>query len=98
MSSHYAAVFTAMSLVELAQTKSNAVCCGGGGARVWMEDDGDVRINRLRLTQLQAAGVDQVAVTCPFCMIMLEDARGALGAEDLVIRDVAEIVADGLFS
>jgi hypothetical protein len=29
-------------------------------------------------------------------MIMLEDARGAAGAEDLVIRDVAEIVADGL--
>ena len=29
-------------------------------------------------------------------MIMLEDARGAAGAEDLAIRDVAEIVADGL--
>jgi len=29
-------------------------------------------------------------------MIMLEDARGAMGAEDLAIRDVAEIVADGL--
>jgi hypothetical protein len=27
---------------------------------------------------------------------MLEDARGALGAENLAIRDVAEIVADGL--
>jgi hypothetical protein len=27
---------------------------------------------------------------------MLEDARGALGAESLVIRDVAEIVAEGL--
>jgi hypothetical protein len=29
-------------------------------------------------------------------MIMLDDARGAMGAEDLAIRDVAEIVADGL--
>jgi len=32
----------------------------------------------------------------PLCMIMLEDARGAMGAENLVIRDAAEIVADGL--
>jgi Fe-S oxidoreductase len=61
-----------------------------------MEDEGEVRINRLRLAQIQAAEVEQVAVACPFCMIMLEDARGAMGAENLAIRDVAEIVADGL--
>jgi Fe-S oxidoreductase len=85
-----------MSLVELPQTRSNAMCCGGGGARVWMEDEGEVRINRLRLAQIQAAGVKEVAVACPFCMIMLDDARGAMGAESLIIRDVAEIVADGL--
>jgi Fe-S oxidoreductase len=61
-----------------------------------MEDEGEVRVNRLRLAQIQAAGVQEVAVACPFCMIMLDDARGALGAENLAIRDVAEIVADGL--
>jgi Fe-S oxidoreductase len=33
---------------------------------------------------------------CPFCRIMLEDARGSAGSENLVIRDIAEIVADGL--
>jgi Fe-S oxidoreductase/nitrate reductase gamma subunit len=92
----YLATATGMSLVELAQSRDKAMCCGGGGARVWMEDEGDVRINRLRLAQIQAAGVDEVAVACPFCMIMLEDARGAMGAENLAIRDVAEIVADGL--
>jgi Fe-S oxidoreductase len=92
----YLTTSTGMSLVELAQTKSKAMCCGGGGARVWMEDEGEVRVNRLRLAQVQAAGIEEVAVACPFCMIMLEDARGALGAENLAIRDVAEIVAEGL--
>jgi hypothetical protein len=29
-------------------------------------------------------------------MIMLEDAKGAMGAEDLVVRDVAESIADAL--
>ena len=29
-------------------------------------------------------------------MIMLEDAKGALGVEDLAVRDVAEIVAEAM--
>jgi hypothetical protein len=29
-------------------------------------------------------------------MNLLEDARGAMGAESLAVRDAAEIVADGL--
>lgn len=92
----YVAAATGMSLVEMAQSRSRAMCCGGGGARVWMEDQGEVRVNRNRLAQVQALGVREVAVACPFCLIMFEDARGAVGAEDLVIRDVAEIVADAL--
>ena len=41
-------------------------------------------------------GQDDVAVACPFCMIMLEDARGALDAENVRIRDISEIVAENL--
>jgi Fe-S oxidoreductase len=85
-----------MQLVEMARTRDKAMCCGGGGARVWLEEEGDVRVNRNRLAHIQATGVSQAAVACPFCLIMLEDARGALGVEALVIRDVAEIVADVL--
>jgi Fe-S oxidoreductase/nitrate reductase gamma subunit len=88
-------------LVEMARSKDKAMCCGGGGARVWMEDEAgpsgsDVRVNRNRLAQIQATGAPEVAVACPFCIIMLEDARGALDVENLAIRDVAEIVADAL--
>ncbi len=92
----YLATATGMRLVEMAKSKSQAMCCGGGGARVWMEDEGDVRVNYNRLAQIQATGCAEVGVACPFCMIMLEDARGAKGMEDLVIRDVAEIVAEAL--
>ena len=62
----------------------------------WMEDEGETRVNRSRLAQIQATGCKEVGVACPFCMVMLEDARGAKGAEDLVVRDVAEIVAEAL--
>ncbi len=72
------------------------MCCGGGGARVWMEDEGEVRINRNRMAQVLETGQNELAVACPFCMIMLEDARGALDAENVQIRDIAEIVAENL--
>ena len=90
------ATATGMRLAEMARSRDQAMCCGGGGARVWMEDEGEVRVNRNRLQQLQETGAQQIGVACPFCMIMLEDARGAAGAENLVIRDVAEVVADAL--
>jgi Fe-S oxidoreductase len=92
------ATSTGMSLVEMEKCRGKGMCCGGGGARVWMEDEGAVRVNRNRLAEIQATGTNEVAVACPFCMIMLEDARGALGAENLVVRDVAEIIADALMT
>lgn len=84
------------ALVEMPKSRDMAMCCGGGGARVWMEDEGEVRINRNRMTQVMQTGQSELAVACPFCMIMLEDARGALDAENVRIRDIAEIVAESL--
>ncbi len=84
------------TLVEMPKSRDMAMCCGGGGARVWMEDEGEVRINRNRMTQVIQTGQSELAVACPFCMIMLEDARGALDAENVKIRDIAEIVAENL--
>ena len=84
------------SLVEMARSRDNAMCCGGGGARVWMENEGKVRINYNRMNQILETKQEEVAVACPFCMIMLEDARGALDVEQVQIRDIAEIVAENL--
>lgn len=92
----HAVAATGRTLVEMARSKQQSMCCGGGGARVWLEDEGDTRINYNRLAQIQATGCTEVGVACPFCIVMLEDAKGAKGAEELVIRDVAEIVAEAL--
>jgi Fe-S oxidoreductase len=48
------------------------------------------------MAQIMETGQEEVAVACPFCMIMLEDARGALDADNVRIRDIAEIVAENL--
>ncbi len=84
------------SLVEMARSRDAGMCCGGGGARVWMEDEGETRVNWNRMRQVLETGQNEVAVACPFCMIMLEDARGAMDVEHVQIRDIAEIVAENL--
>jgi Fe-S oxidoreductase len=63
---------------------------------MWKEEEhGTERVSVNRLNEAIATGKDTLAVACPFCMIMLTDAKTQVKTE-LQIKDVAEIVADGL--
>jgi Fe-S oxidoreductase len=86
-----------LELVELADSRENSLCCGGGGGRVWMDTPKGERFSDLRLEQVRAAGAAVLATACPYCITMFEDSRLGLGLEDVLeIRDIAEIVADAL--
>ena len=39
---------------------------------------------------------DEIAIACPFCFVMLDDGVKELGREDVPVRDIAMILADGL--
>jgi Fe-S oxidoreductase len=41
-------------------------------------------------------GAGTVAVACPFCMTMLRDAANETGRESIVVKDVAELVAESM--
>jgi Fe-S oxidoreductase len=43
-----------------------------------------------------ATEADEIAVACPFCLVMLDDGIKELGREDVRVRDLAMILADGL--
>ena len=49
--------------------------CGGGGGNAWLEGPGKKGVNVIRLEQIQKAQPQTLAVACPFCMVMFEDAR-----------------------
>jgi Fe-S oxidoreductase len=86
-----------VELVEAPHRLDRAVCCGGGGGQMWMDAQARKRINIVRAEELMATGARTVAVGCPHCLTMLDDARAVLGAsERLQVRDIAEIVADAL--
>ena len=75
----------------------NAMCCGAGGAQIFM--DKPSRINILRLEQLNKTGTDEIAVSCPHCLTMLTSAQAQTCGRDETpkpVRDIAEVVAQAL--
>jgi Fe-S oxidoreductase/nitrate reductase gamma subunit len=84
---------------ELERSRSRSLCCGAGGGYAWMDDDPEQRINHTRLEQVKACGAGTVAVSCPFCMQMFDDALAARDPQKSVrAADIAELVAEALES
>jgi Fe-S oxidoreductase len=80
---------------ELAREK--AMCCGAGGARMWLEETIGERINVLRVKQALPQAPRVIATACPYCAVMIGDGLKALGREDDVANlDIAELVAGAL--
>lgn len=85
------------NLVEMEQSKENGLCCGGGGGRMWLEENTGTRINNLRMQQVIDSHAKTVASACPFCMTMLDDGAKAKGVDEEIARkDIAELVAEAL--
>ena len=81
--------------VEMPRHKERGMCCGAGGARMWMEEGIGKRINAERMDEAAATGADTVGVACPYCLIMLDD--GAKGRGDTTeVLDIAQVVRRSL--
>jgi hypothetical protein len=90
---------------ELPRNRENSFCCGAGGAQFWKEEEeGDERISDNRFREAQqtlatAAGETSekiLAVGCPFCKSMLGSTPGKAAREDIAIKDVAELLLEGV--
>jgi Fe-S oxidoreductase len=81
-----------LSTVEMPRHAERALCCGAGGARMWMEERIGKRVNMERTDEAAATRADSMGVACPFCLIMLDDGAKAKGGT-LQVVDVAQVVA-----
>jgi Fe-S oxidoreductase/nitrate reductase gamma subunit len=87
------AAIPGVKVVEMSPCRSHSVCCGAGGGRMWMEEEPDQRVNRLRMKDAVATQADIVITACPFCLQMFEDAAGALEMEKpLEVLDLVELL------
>ena len=60
-------------MVELTRSRDRGLCCGAGGARIFMEETIGQRINRERTREIIETGASTVAAACPFCITMLTE-------------------------
>jgi len=81
---------------EMARNRENGFCCGAGGGRMWMEEFTGERINHARVAEALESKPDTICVACPYCMTMFEDGVKDKGAGNVRVRDIAEVVAEGL--
>ncbi len=80
---------------DVEQSKNRTFCCGAGGGCMWKEEHEGTRINQKRFDQISVAQPKTLAVGCPFCMTMMEDALKSRSLEDQMrVRDLIEIVAE----
>ena len=81
-------------VIELGRNRNHGFCCGAGGARMWMEEEPGKRVNVNRAKEVIEAGVDAVAVGCPYCKTMLTDGVKHFDKdEQIAVLDIAEVVA-----
>jgi Fe-S oxidoreductase len=81
--------------LEFDMNRDKAMCCGAGGARMWMEERTGKRINVARAEQALPHAPAVIATACPYCAVMMSDATNALGVQ-LPTKDIAELVAESL--
>jgi Fe-S oxidoreductase len=87
---------TQANLVELPRNGNKSFCCGAGGAQMWKEEaEGNERVNANRFQEAESTGAETLAVGCPFCMVMLNDAKNDTSS-DMEVLDIAEIVAQSI--
>ena len=80
-------------LQEMKHCRHDAMCCGAGGGWMWMEEPKDKRVNYIRVQQALDTNPDIIAVSCPYCMTMMEDGLKAKGMDEKVkTLDVMELV------
>jgi Fe-S oxidoreductase len=88
------------SLTEMPRHADRSLCCGAGGARMWMEERIGKRINEERVDEAIDTGADTVVTGCPFCRVMVNDGLTARQAENkgegVTVKDVSQLLLESV--
>ncbi|MGH3434653.1 MAG: heterodisulfide reductase-related iron-sulfur binding cluster [Thermocrispum sp.] len=97
------------TLSEMPRHADRALCCGAGGARMWMEEHIGKRINLERVDEAldtlgSGAGPKDaegtVVTGCPFCKVMVADGLTQRSSEDVGaavgVQDVSQLLLEAV--
>jgi len=86
-----------LELKEMAESRQDSFCCGGGGGRIWMETPKAERFSDLRLTQAIGVGAQVLVTACPYCITNFEDSRlNVKGGASVEVKDITEVIREAL--
>jgi Fe-S oxidoreductase len=87
-----------VEIVEATRNGTKGMCCGAGGARMWMEEHVGKQVNVERSQELLRTGASRIATACPFCYIMIDDGVKGEGVEDdeVKVGDIAMHLLEAL--
>ncbi len=85
---------TGATLAEPRRRRERSFCCGAGGGLLFTEETVGERVNHNRVKELLATEASTVGTACPFCQLMLRDGLHDLEKEAIIVKDIAELVAD----
>ena len=85
-----------VELLEIKRCRSNALCCGAGGAQMFKDSEkGNKEINIERTEDALELTPDIIATGCPFCNTMITDGIKSKEKEDKIkVLDLAELIAN----
>ena len=87
-------------LTEMPRHADRGLCCGAGGARMWMEEHIGKRVNTERVEEAMDTGASKIATGCPFCRVMItdgvDDVAAARDVEKAEVLDVAQLLLGSL--
>jgi Fe-S oxidoreductase len=74
------------------KNRSDSLCCGAGGGSFWLRGNSGEKINRGRLEEIKDKKIQVICTSCPYCLVMFEEAIRNAGATNLVAMDLVEFI------
>ena len=83
-----------VQLIEFERNKERSLCCEGGGGRIWLDSESfSERLAEIRVKDAKEMGVTIIAVSCPFCLLTIDDALRSTGLiNEIRVADITELV------
>jgi Fe-S oxidoreductase/nitrate reductase gamma subunit len=87
-----------VEIVEAERNGTKGMCCGAGGARMWMEEHIGKQVNVERSQELIRTGASRITTACPFCYIMIDDGVKGEGLEEdqVKVTDIAMTLLEAI--
>ena len=93
---HIIKELTGRAPMEMDYKRQDSFCCGAGGGRMWLEENADTRVNRVRTRQALQKNPTIVATSCPYCITMFEDGLKDEDKEGAIkVMDIGELFHEG---